>query len=228
MTHAPTPLIPLHYFSNRNFVFPMIVRVAANFAYFGGFILFPILMEVGYHASTGKVGTISVARPIVFALSSPIAGYAAVKFGERRTTIFGTTALLVSMVVFAFASVGTSVWWLVLALGLSGIGMGVAMPSTSATMANEVDEHEYGVMSAAQLIATQVGEVAGIQIVIALQGARLRHFGAHPTMAQALSSFHASYIVGAAVAVAGVAAALFMRSMDRTEAREELPPVLEA
>ncbi len=227
MTHAATPLIPLHYFTNRNFVFPMAVRVSANFAYFGGFILFPILMEVGYNASTGRVGTISVARPIVFALASPIAGYAAVKFGERSTTIFGTIALTVSMAVFAFAVAGTSVWWLVLALGLSGIGMGVAMPSTSATMANEVDEHEYGVMSAAQLIATQVGEVAGIQIVIAIQGAKLRALGPHPTQAERLGTFHLSYWLGAAVGLVGVVAALFMRSMDRRTRPSEAEPVLE-
>jgi len=131
------------------------------------------------------------------------------------------------MAVFAFAVAGTSVWWLVLALGLSGIGMGVAMPSTSATMANEVDEHEYGVMSAAQLIATQVGEVAGIQIVIAIQGAKLRALGPHPTQAERLGTFHLSYWLGAAVGLVGVVAALFMRSMDRRTRPSEAEPVLE-
>ena len=47
--------------------------------------------------------------------------------------------------------------------------MGIALPATSATMANEVHDSEYGVMSAAQLMATQVGEVAGIQVVLTLQ-----------------------------------------------------------
>ncbi len=65
----------------------------------------------------------------------------------------------------------------VLALALSGLGMGVSMPATSATMSNELAESEYGVMSAAQLLASQVGEVAGIQIVLTIQESIARRSG---------------------------------------------------
>ncbi len=64
-----------------------------------------------------------------------------------------------------------------MALALSGLGMGIALPATSATMANEVVATEYGVMSAAQLMATQVGEVAGIQVVLTLQESLARRAG---------------------------------------------------
>ena len=55
--------------------------------------------------------------------------------------------------------------------------MGVSMPATSATMSNELVESEYGVMSAAQLLASQVGEVAGIQVVLTIQESLARHIG---------------------------------------------------
>jgi len=102
-------------------------------------------------------------------------------------------------------------------LGLSGIGMGMAMPATSATMANEVEEHEYGVMSAAGLIATQVGEVAGITIVMAIQAAKQRALPPHPTQSQLVSTFTLPFIIAGAMAAIGVVASLFMRSMDRSK-----------
>ncbi len=227
LTHAAHPLIPKRYFTTRNFVFPMVVRSTANFAYFSGFVLFPLLMTVGYAATTAQVGVYSIPRPIVFAIASPIAGYAAVKFGERSTTIFGAIALCSSLLLFALAATGTPVWMLMIALGLSGIGMGTAMPATSATMANEVEEHEYGVMSAAGLIATQVGEVAGITIVMAIQAAKQRALGPNPTQAQLLGTFHLSFIIAGLIGMIGIGASFFMRSMDRSKPSVEHEPVPE-
>ena len=92
-----------------------------------------------------------------------------VRTGERTATLFGTGSLLVSMILFA--TLGPPPGWSVIlvALALSGLGMGVSMPATSATMSNELAASEYGVMSAAQLLAAQVGEVAGIQAVLTIQ-----------------------------------------------------------
>ena len=58
---------------------PMVLRAAANFAYFGAFFLFPLLMEQGYGYSIPHVGALAIARPITFALCSPIAGYVAIR-----------------------------------------------------------------------------------------------------------------------------------------------------
>ena len=73
------------------------------------------------------------------------------------------------MVLFATLGPSSGLGIILVALALSGLGMGIALPATSSTMANEVAASEYGVMSAAQLMATQVGEVAGIQVVLTLQ-----------------------------------------------------------
>jgi MFS family permease len=103
------------------------------------------------------------------------------------------------------------------ALALSGLGMGVAMPSTSSVMANEVLTSEFGVMSAAQMLATQVGEVAGIQILETVQQALVRrdklvHAKPGPAL---LATFHLPFLIGACVGAVGVIAAFFIRSVPR-------------
>jgi MFS family permease len=212
-----TPLVPTTYWRRRNFMFPMGTKFFGGFAYFSGFFLFPLLMEQVYGYSVSQVGFISVARPLVFAVSAPIAGYMTVRAGERTSTVLGSGALLVSMVLFATLTVSSGLAVIVSALALSGLGMGVSMPATSSTMSNELAESEYGVMSAAQLLSTQVGEVAGIQVVLTIQESIARHdrlANAHPST-ELLHSFSVPFWVGSATAALAVGCALFIRPLAR-------------
>ena len=82
-------------------------------------------------------------------------------------------------------------------------------------------------MSAAGLIATQVGEVAGITIVMAIQAAKQRALGPNPTQAQLLGTFHLSFIIAGVVGAIGIGASLFMRSMDRSKPSADHEPIAE-
>ena len=214
---AANPLIPPAYFARRNFTLPMVVRCAGNFAYFGAFFLAPLVMELGYGFSITKVGLVSIARPLAFAICSPIAGYAAVRIGERTTAVVGAASLCGSLVLFAALAPSTSLAVLVVALALSGLGMGVAMPATSSMMANTVRERDFGVMSAAQILAMQVGQVAGIQVLATIQQGIMRNRGLTPSSEPAalLATFRVPFIVGAAAAGVALAAALLLREPRR-------------
>ena len=205
---APRPLIPLRYFRKRNFVFPLGARACVNFAYMGGFFLFPILMERIYGYSETSAGLLSTARPLVFSLSAPVAGYAAVKVGERWSIVAGSAALFVSMLVFTQVGADPSVLLIVVALALSGLANGVSTPSTASSASNEVAPDELGVMSAAQLLITQIGVVAGIQTMVTVQASA--HGGAGD-----LASFHSAYLVGALVALVAVVCGFFTRDTPR-------------
>ncbi len=205
---APKPLIPLRYFRRPNFVFPVGSRASVSFAYMGGFFLFPILMERVYGYSETAAGLLSTARPLVYSVSAPIAGYAAVKVGERWSTVAGAAALLASMVVFTQIGANPSVVVLVVALVLSGLGNGISTPSTMASASNEVAPDELGVMSAAQLLISQIGIVAGIQVMVTVQATA--HGGAG-----GLASFHRAYAVGAVVAALAMVFGFFVRDTPR-------------
>jgi MFS family permease len=222
--HAKNPLIPAHYFRRRNFVMPMVLRATANFAYFGAFFLFPLLMEKGYGYSIPRVGALAIARPLTFALCAPIAGYVAVRIGERVSAVAGATFLTGSLAMFSLLHPSSGAWFVAVALALSGLGMGTAMPSSSSVMANEVKTSEFGVMSAAQLLAMQVGEVAGIQVLETVQQALVRRRGlldARPGPAL-LATFQLPFLIGACVAAAGLVAATFVRSIPRERPRRRV------
>ncbi len=205
---APRPLIPLRYFRRRNFVFPLGARALTNFSYMGGFFLFPILMERIYHYSETRAGLESTARPLLFSLTAPLAGYAAVKVGERLLVVLGAVILTISMLVFTQLGSHPTQVVILAALALSGVGIGLATPTTVSSSSNEVAPDELGVMSAAQQLITQIGIVAGIQVMVTVQASGHGGVGS-------LASFHRAYGVGAVVAVLAGVSGFFMRNTPR-------------
>jgi len=198
------PLIPLRYLRRRNFSFPLAIEFCLNFAYMGGFILTPLLLQNVLGYSETRTGLLSISRPLTFAVAGPIAGFLAVKVGERTSTLVGTAALAASMIALAQVGLETSDLLVVGALALSGIGLGASMPSLAAAIANSVDERDLGVVGASQQMIGQLGVVAGIQILQTVQLSREDVVGP-------AASYGDAYMVGAAVAGLGFVFALFLR-----------------
>jgi len=211
---ASEPIFPLAYLHNRNFVFPIAAQSTANFAYLGAFFLTPLLLEesFGYLHNQSAVGFLSLPRPIVFSTIAPFAGYLAVRVGERTLAVVGTSAVVLSMGVFALAGHSTGLALVEFALFLSGMGLGVASPSLSSTVSNQFAPEDLGTAAASQQLMNQVGTVAGIQVMETVYEAALR--GRHGPGAL-LHAFHLAYLVGGAVALVGVVAAAMSRSTER-------------
>jgi MFS family permease len=215
---ADEPLLPISIIKRRNFSLPIGAQMFSNFAYMGGFILAPALLERMFGYGESKIGFFVLARPLCFSVAAPIAGYLAVKIGERTAAVAGTVVVVGSMLAFASITADAGDVFIIGALALSGVGLGIASPSISSSVANAVDEESLGIASAAQQLMTQVGVVAGIQVMATVQAAR------EPTDGLA-GSFRSAYLVGAFVAALGVACAAFLRSAQRG-APEGAPLVL--
>lgn len=201
-----SPIFPLEWLSRRNFALPCVAGFAINFAYMGGFFLTPLFLERGLHYSIGSAGFLQIARPLLFALSAPAAGYLAVRTGERPAALVGTAFMIVSMVVFALLHPGSSVLVIIAALGASGLASGISMPPISAMVANAVDVRHMGSASAGLQVANQVGVVAGIQLMETVQASRQHLSGV-------VGSFQDAYVAGALVTLLAVAATVLIRPL---------------
>ncbi len=208
---SPTPLISLEYLKKPAFAFPVAASALANSAYMGGFILTPALLQTVYAYSDKKIGLLVIARPLTFSVLSPVAGYLAVKIGQRTSAVTGTAFVVVSMGVFASLGPSAPDLLIILALSLSGVGLGVSQPSISAGVANAVADADLGVASAAQQLAQNVGIVSGIQIMTSVQTTLAHGATGHA----ALDSFRAAYLVGGAVCFGGVLLATGVKNEHR-------------
>lgn len=205
---ARHPLLPLDILRRRNFSLPIGAQMFSNFAYMGGFILAPVLLTRMFGYGESKVGFFVLIRPLSFSIMAPIAGYMAVRIGERSSAVAGTAAVFVSMLAFAGITPDTVDLFILVPLALSGVGLGIAQPSISSSIANSVEENRLGVAGAAQQLVTQVGLVAGIQLMSTIQASREPVVGL-------TGSFRAAYLLGAGVCALGVVCAAFLRSATR-------------
>lgn len=200
---TPHPLLPMRWFRNRNFTLPITNQFFTNFTYMGGFILTPLLLNEVLDYSTTRTGLVSIVRPLAFSIMGPIAGYLVIRVGERAIGVVGALVLALSMVGMAAVTADTGLLWIEVALILSGIGQGACAPAMIASVANTVEPGDLGVAGAASQTVSQIGVVAGMQILLTVQAAAEDAHGDR--------SYAVAYLVGAGVAVAAAVAAAFVR-----------------
>jgi predicted MFS family arabinose efflux permease len=201
---AEQPLLPLSWVRQRNITASVANQFLANFAYMGGFIVTPVLLEDGLGYSTAFVGLLVIARPLAFSISAPTAGYVTVRVRERVAGVTGAVVVFASMLLLARIDTNATPAFIVLALALSGIGLGVSAAAMTATVANAVPDDELGVAAALQQLMTQVGSVVGIQVMQTVQASTEDSAGL-------IGSFANAYYIGAVAALLAAGAAAFVR-----------------
>jgi MFS family permease len=201
------PLLVLAWFKTRNIAFPVLSQTLLNFAYMGGFLLAPRVLQEGLEFTESKTGFLIIARPLVFSLMAPLAGYVTIRVGERVAGVTGGLGVVASMLCWAFVGASSPMWFIALALGLSGAGLGAAFPALTALTINAVDESSLGVAGAMQQLMNQLGAVVGSVVLATVS------VGAGPGD---LGPFRLAFVVAAVVGVGGCVAAGFVRSTARS------------
>ncbi|MEZ5269214.1 MAG: MFS transporter [Microthrixaceae bacterium] len=171
------PLIPLHWFKRRGFSVPVAVSFFIQFGYMGGFILTPKLLAEVRGLGAETIALMMVPRPLTFAIAGPIAGYMAHRISARATVVGGLLSLVASLSTFAFVSSDPKTVVVVVALTLSGFGIGAAQPRIASAVANSVQDQDLGIAGATQQLVAQVGTTVGMNGLEAMQVATVGSAG---------------------------------------------------
>ena len=205
---ATDPLLPLQWVRTRNIALPILSQSLSNFAYMGGFLMAPLIMVDVLGYDTSRISLVVIARPLTFAVVAPLASLVTMRIGERSTSMFGAASVVTSMVLFALVSVDSALWFVIIALALSGAGVGIANPALTSLVANAVDDRDLGVAGAMQQLMNQIGAVLGAVVMTTIQQA---------TESGGVSaSYHVAFTVAAGVAFMSLVSASFVRSSDPT------------
>jgi EmrB/QacA subfamily drug resistance transporter len=208
------PLLPLSFFSQRNFTFPVVSGFFVQFAYMGGFIITPLLLLGVFGLSATATSFLTMLRPLAFSLTSPIGGAIATRIGERTMVVVGSGTIVVAMGSFALGATLESLLFIGGGLLIAGVGLGIAQPSISAIVGNSVDDRSFGVASSAVQMGSSIGAVSGISVLTALTAD-----AAGPAV------YAKSYAIGAGIALLGFAASFFTQGRRAAaRARAARPP----
>jgi MFS family permease len=206
---AEHPLLALQLLKIRNVVGGIGAQMLAQFSYIGAglFLVNDLLVGKGFFGYTlSDASRSTIARPIAFAVIAPVSGLLAVRFGERVVATMGMACIAFSMLLLVLSRPGSSLAALIIAIAFSGLGMGMASPSLSATVANAVPEHVLGTIGALQQLMVQMGTVIGTQVMVAIvttHGARTA------------SSYRSAFLVALIVAALATVCASLCRRLPR-------------
>lgn len=97
--------------------------------------------------SPAVAGLILVTMPVPMALLSPVSGWLSDRFGSRFFASFGMSLMCLSLVLLSLLGLNTPLIYVIIALLMLGVGMGLfSAPNTSAVMGS-VDARQLGVAS---------------------------------------------------------------------------------
>jgi EmrB/QacA subfamily drug resistance transporter len=202
---AEAPVLPIRYFRRPRFSAAIGASFFANFAYMGGFFVTSLMLADvwGYDARQVSLGI--APRAAALGIMGPIGGYLAARYGGRRMAVTGSLLLVASMVALARLDAGSAYWQLLPGLVLSGFGLGLVAPPSSATVTNEAHPDDLAAVSGALNMGSSIGSSMGIAVMQAAVT-----IAAADALTPDASAFSAAFVLGAVACVAGTVAASFL------------------
>jgi MFS family permease len=202
-----TPLIHPSLFASRQFSGASAVAILFSAA-FGAMLLSAVLWQQGvWHWSALRTGLAIAPGPLMVPLTSfGVTGRLAGRFGPAPVLAAGGLVFAAGEVWWALAVTVTPnyVTGLLGGMILTGIGVGLTLPTMMASGAAALPPHAFATGSAVINMLRQTGLVLGVAVLVAVLGSRA-------TGPDSLSAFRHGWELTAAIAAAGVLPALALR-----------------
>ena len=164
------PLLPLNFFSRRNFTAPILSGAFQSGAYMGAFVLAPFLLQNEFGMNVASASLFMILRTLTLTLVCPAGGVLGSRFGHRWAAMIGTGTIACSMAVLALGTANTWIYVVGAGLVLQGMGQGLCGPSLHTAIAGAVPQENLGIATAANRLVNQVGTAFGIALLTGVYG----------------------------------------------------------
>jgi EmrB/QacA subfamily drug resistance transporter len=219
------PLMPLRLFHSRNVSGANVVIALLVVGMFGMFFLGALYLQriLGYGPldvglaflpSTLAMGTMSLR------LSGPLT----IRFGPKATLIASLVSIGLGLVLFSLTPVdATYVTDIMPATILIGLGAGLGFPSLMTLAMSGATPSDSGLASGLVNTSVQVGGAIGLAVLATLASERTSSLRADGESVNAAlnGGFHLAYLIGAALVVVAIAAAMAVLRSDSPAPAEQ-------
>lgn len=169
---AKAPLVDLALFRNRTYRYVNVATLAFGTAFSMMFLsLFFYMMNI-WHFSLPQAGLAVTPGPLLVMPTAIVTGRVATRLGHRRFLVGGSLLYACSSLWFLLVP-GTEPHYLshwLPGLMMSGIAVGLVLPSLSAAAVSRLPVAHYAVGSAVNQATRQIGSVLGVALTVALLG----------------------------------------------------------
>jgi MFS family permease len=160
---APSPVLPLDLLRVRNFWAPIAAQSFGTLAYFSGFVLTPLLLELQFGLSAARASLILVLRTGAVCVGAQVPSRIR-GLTPRGAAMIGTAVMTSALPVFAASAWLSSLGLVVAGNILAGFGNGMYSPAFTTSVINAVHEDRRATATGLLQMMGQVGAVAGITV----------------------------------------------------------------
>ncbi len=169
---TPHPLVDLGLFRHRTYRYVNLATLSFGIAFAMMFFAFFFYMTGVWHYSLPRAGLAVTPGPLLVMPTAIITGRLAGRMGHRPFLVGGALIYAASGLWFLLVPGAEPAYltdWLP-GLLLSGIGVGMVLPSLSGAAVNKLPAQHYAVGSAVNQATRQIGGVLGVAVTVLLLG----------------------------------------------------------
>lgn len=216
---TPSPVLDMSLFSkSRAFTFSNLAALINYSATYAVTFLLSLYLQYIHALTPEAAGAVLVAQPLVMAVISPFAGKLSDRVEPRIIASAGMALCACGLVLLAFLSASTPIWYFVLALVLLGIGFGLfTSPNTNAIM-SAVPRRYYGVASGTVSTMRLLGQMLSMGFAMMLFAVMIGRVEITPEyFPQFIGSVQTAFALFAVLCVIGILASLVRGTMREAE-----------
>jgi EmrB/QacA subfamily drug resistance transporter len=162
------PMLPLGLFRNPAISFSTLSGFLTGAILIAVSVYIPLWVQGIYGQGATGAGLTLLPMSISWPLSSVIAGRLMLKWGPKRTALFGVFLLLLGTVRLSSMTAETPQWQLILTVLAVGAGFGFAYTVTTVIVQSAVGWHLRGAANGANTFLRALGQTVGIAVFGAL------------------------------------------------------------
>ncbi len=169
---ARAPLVEPSLFKHRTYTFVNLATLSFGIAFAMMFFAFFFYMTEVWHYPLPRAGLAITPGPLLVVVTAIIVGRIAARIGHRPFLVGGSLVYAAAGAWFLFVPEQTPDYlhhWLPGVL-MSGLGVGMVLPSLAAAAVNRLPAEQYAVGSAVNQATRQIGSVLGVALTVLMIG----------------------------------------------------------
>src|SRR5699024_8932472 len=158
------PMIELRIFKNNNFTLGL---VAGFFIFVTNFffnVVSPFYLENALGIAASTAGYILMAFPLVQVVVAPISGKISARVNPIILTIVGLVVIEIAQLGYLAFNLKTSIWFILLFIGLNGLGNGLFQAPNNTMIMSSVETHDLGIAGGLNALSRNLGMIIGVSV----------------------------------------------------------------
>ncbi|HEY8078231.1 MAG TPA: MFS transporter, partial [Labilithrix sp.] len=166
----PAPVLPLSLLRTRTFAFGVVGAMLLYSITFVLSYLLPFELQRARGMDAAHAGLLMTAQPAMMAITAPVSGVFADRFGARAPATAGMVVLAAGLALVAAATGGSDVR-IATSLAIVGVGAGLYVAPNNASIMGAAPGARQGTAAAMAATARNVGMACGVALAILLHDA---------------------------------------------------------